>query len=74
MKFSRRDGCIRVYATDNVQVTKVLVTIFDEEGRTLEKGEAVPAANAWWEYTLSVPTEGNVTVEEFDLAGKATRQ
>src|SRR5262245_58016114 len=35
---SRGEGCIRVVASDNVQVTKVLVTISDAEGQTIEQG------------------------------------
>jgi len=56
-----------------VQVTKVVVAIFDEEGRMLEQGEAVPATDAWWEYTLSAPAAGNIILEAFDLAGHVTK-
>ena len=37
----RKDGRIRVEASDNVMVTKVQVIILDEEGKVAEKGEAV---------------------------------
>ena len=39
----RRDGRIRVEASDNVMVTRVQVTILDEEGKVVEKGKAVKA-------------------------------
>ncbi len=63
---TRQDGYIRVDATDNVQVTKVIVTILDEEGKPLEQGEAM-LSKGLWEY---IPvTEGSVKVEAWDLAG-----
>ena len=37
---SRRSGCIRIDASDNVHVAKVRVTISDEQGNVLEQGEA----------------------------------
>ena len=68
---SRGEGCIHVKASDNVQVTKVRVTILDEEGQTLEQGQATSPYGDFWEYATS--TEGNIIVEAFDLAGNCTK-
>jgi hypothetical protein len=71
----RQAGRIRVNATDNVQVAKVLITILDEQGQTLEQGEAASVTNdSWWEFeTASATNEGKVIVEAFDLAGNCTK-
>ena len=65
--------CIRVDATDNVLVTKVIVTISDENEQLLEQGEANLISDAWWEYRTSAPTGGSLIVEAFDLAGNVTK-
>ena len=70
----REDGCMRVNASDNVLVTKVIVTIADEQGQTLEQGEATLINNAVWEYTVSALAKANILIEAFDLAGNVTRQ
>ena len=67
------DGCIRVVASDNVQVTKVLITLSDAEGQTLEQGQARMIDDTRWEYATSAPSEASVTVEAFDLAGNCTK-
>ena len=67
----RQRDSIFVDATDNVLVTKVMVTISDEEGQILEQGEADLIDDAWWEYETDVI--GNVLVEVWDLAGNVTR-
>ena len=64
------DGRVRVSAYDDVMVTRVTVSILDENGQTLEQGEA--ELNAWWEY--QVATRGIVCVEAGDMAGNVTRQ
>ncbi len=70
---SRRSRYIRIDASDNVHVAKVRVTISDEEGNTLEQGEAARVfGNAWWEFETK--TKGNVLVEAWDLAGNVARQ
>lgn len=68
---AREAGCIRVKASDNVQVTKVLVTISDEEGNPVEQGQATSRYGDFWEYAAS--TQGKVLVEAFDLAGNCTK-
>ena len=39
----RREGCIRVQATDNIGVTRVRVSVLDEAGRLLVNGAATRA-------------------------------
>jgi hypothetical protein len=68
----RKKGHIRVQASDNVMVTRVQVTLLDEAGSVLEKGEAVRGKRNWWEYAPQ--TEGNtIIVEAWDLPGNVTR-
>ena len=69
---SRLAGCIRVHATDNVQVANVRITIVDGQGQTLEQGEAACASDGWWEFETATH-EGKVIVEAFDLAGNCTK-
>jgi hypothetical protein len=68
----RREGCIRVQATDNIGVTRVRVAVLDEAGKTLEIGDAIRAEGDWWEY---VPhAEGKrILAKAFDLPGNCTR-
>ena len=68
----RRNGLIRVEATDNVMVTKVVVTILDEDGNVIEKGKALKVDERWWEYAAGM--EGNVAAEAWDLAGNVVEQ
>jgi len=64
----RKDGLIRVEASDNVMVAKVRVTILDADGKTLEQGDAVQVAGSeWWEYVSS--KDGTIVAEAWDLAG-----
>lgn len=63
----RRDGLIRVEATDTVTVTKVVLTILDEQGNVIEKGDALKVDERWWEYVSSA--QGKVLAEAWDLAG-----
>ncbi|HSA99905.1 MAG TPA: hypothetical protein VLE49_04590 [Anaerolineales bacterium] len=67
-----QNGHILVNATDNVLVTRVLVTILDEEGEIREKGEGIRAEGDWWEYVSA--REGRVRVEAWDLAGNVARR
>ena len=71
-KVERDEAVIRIWASDDVKVTGVYVTIFDEDESVLEKGEAIQeAALEWWKY---VPQHaGRVVVEARDLAGNVTR-
>lgn len=68
----RREGCIRVQATDNIGVTQVCVLVLDQAGKTLENGDAIRAEGDWWEYT---PRTGGtrIAAKAFDLPGNCTR-
>jgi hypothetical protein len=66
-----QDGHVRVEATDNVLVTRVVITITDEQGNTLEQGEAALVSENAWEYRTATP--GNLLVAAFDLAGNVTK-
>ena len=76
-KIERLAGCIRVAASDNVMVVKVLVTVMDEEGKVVEKKEAVQmdlstrSGTNWWEVDLSM--DGKILAEAWDLAGNVGR-
>jgi hypothetical protein len=68
----RRDGRIRVQANDNVMVARVQVTVLDEKGKVMEKGNAVKVdapsiGSGWWEFVAD--PEGKVVAEAWDLAG-----
>ena len=74
----RQAGKIRVEASDNVMVTRVRVTIRNEEETILETGEAKPedpqnspSVAGWWEYTAHA--DGKITAEAWDLAGNVSR-
>lgn len=68
-----RDGKVWIDASDNVLVTRVRVTVLDEEGKTLEQGEAVQQGSntGWWEYVTQA--EGKLLAEAWDLAGNKTK-
>lgn len=70
----RRDGRVRVMASDDVMVTKVQVRILDGKGNPVEQGYAAQADPVndpeGWEY---IPrTEGTVEATAWDLAGNQT--
>src|SRR6266545_5892964 len=67
-----RENKILIQATDNVLVTKVRVTVLDEEGKVMEKGEAIRGEGDCWEFT---PTAEGKTIqaEAWDLPGHVTR-
>lgn len=69
----RMDGKVRVNATDNVLVAKVVVSILDEEGKVVEKGDARKIESSeWWEYVCN--TKGKVIAEAWDLAENRVRK
>ena len=68
----RKDGRIRVQASDNVMVTKVVVTVLDDEGKVVEKKEAWKVESDWWEVDLI--EDGKVVVEAWDLAGNVGKK
>ena len=68
----RKDGLIRVEASDNVMVARVVVTILDKDGNVTEKGEALKVDERWWEYASSA--DGKVAAEAWDLAENVVRE
>ena len=68
----RKDGRVRVQARDNVMVVKVVVTVMDEDGKVVEKRDAVKTDGEWWEVDLVA--EGKVVAEAWDLAGNVGRE
>lgn len=71
-RIERREGCIRVQATDNVGVVLVRVVVKDENGKTLESDDAIQAEGDWWEYAAQVDGK-RVLAKVFDLPGNCTR-
>ena len=63
---------IRVEATDNIQVTRVRVTILDEEDKVLEKGEAIRTKGNWWRFTPQTDG-GTIVAEAWDLPRNVTK-
>jgi hypothetical protein len=68
----RKDGRIRVNASDNVMVARVQVTVLDEARKVIEKGEAVKADGDWWEYVTNA--NGKVMAEAWDLARNEVKE
>lgn len=66
----RRNGRVRVHASDDMMVTKVEVRILDGEGRVLEQGLAEQVDPLGWEYAPGA--EGTVEASAWDLAGNVT--
>ncbi|HNN13060.1 MAG TPA: hypothetical protein PKL78_05840 [Anaerolineales bacterium] len=63
---------LRIYASDDVRVANVSITIFGEDEGVLEKGDAVQVGDSeWWEYAAQ--HAGRVLVEARDLAGNVAR-
>jgi hypothetical protein len=70
-QIERREGCIRVQASDNIGVTRVWVFVLDESGKSLDNGDATRADGDWWEYATQA--EGKrVLAKAFDLPGNCT--
>lgn len=68
----RKEGRILVEASDNVLVTKVHVTLLDDQGSVLEKGEAVRGEGDWWGFAFQM--EGaKILAEAWDMAGNVTK-
>ena len=65
-------GNIRVSAHDDVMVTRVTVSILDDEGNSMERGDAELQLGIWWVYDAA--NQGRIHVEAWDMAGNVTRQ
>jgi hypothetical protein len=71
-RIERREGRVLVEASDNIRVTRVQVSVLDEQGTALEKGEAIRGEGNWWEFASQ--SEGKTIVAEArDLAEHVTR-
>lgn len=66
----RRNGRIRVQASDDVQVARVEVRILDSDGNVLEQGQAEQTDPLHWEYATEAA--GAVEASAWDLAGNVT--
>jgi hypothetical protein len=66
-RLGRYGAAVRIWATDDTQVTGVQVFVMDENGNVLEQGEAVQGRGDWWEYIPSAA--GKIVVEARDLPG-----
>ena len=69
---TQQEGRILVDVSDDVRVTKVRVTVLDDESRVLETGEAVRDDDGWWEFASR--TQGKTVIAEArDLPGNVTK-
>lgn len=66
----RQHNRILAHITDNVLVAQVIVMILNDQGETLEQGQATPSHENEWEY--SPTANGKIVVEAKDLAGNTT--
>ena len=69
----RREGCIRVEATDNILVARVSVTVLNEENKVIETGDAVRQEGDWWEF-ISYTEGKTIKAQAWDLARNVTEQ
>jgi hypothetical protein len=65
---------VRVEASDNVLVARVVITVTDDHGQRIEQGEAARMDDTGWEYITSAPEGATILVEAFDLPGNVARQ
>jgi hypothetical protein len=74
-KVELRDGTVRIWASDDVLVAQVTVTILDEQRTVVQQGSAVQVKPDWWNFTPTPLIAGGckVVVEAQDLAGNGTR-
>ena len=69
---TRTGKLVRVHATDNVMVAKVVVSVIDEEGSVIERNEATKGEGDWWDAEMNA--EGRIVAEAWDLAGNMVRK
>lgn len=68
----RVDGVVYIHASDDVMVTSVSVTVFDNDESVFEKGDAVQEDDSErWKYVPQFT--GRILVEARDLAGNVGR-
>jgi hypothetical protein len=71
-RVERREGYIRVEATDNIMVSRVRVSILDEAGQLLETGEGTRGEGDCWEFTSEAQGK-TIIAEAWDLPGHVTK-
>jgi hypothetical protein len=71
-RIERREGRILVEATDNLMVAKVSVTIFDEEKKIIEMGDAIRQEGDWWVFASNTPGK-TIRAQAWDLANNVTK-
>lgn len=59
-------------ASDDVRVTKVRVTVLDDESRVRETGDAIRDEDSWWQFASRAPGK-TVIAEAWDLPGNVTK-
>jgi len=71
----RKDGMIRVEASDNVKVARVQVRVLDEAGHVLEEGDAqqLNPGSKTRTWTYPSDTQGKIEVCAWDLAGNTVK-
>jgi hypothetical protein len=69
----RKDGRILVHASDDVMVAAIKVTVFDEQGRPLEVGDAIQVEKDWREYTPRAEGPFHVSTSAWDIPGNRAR-
>jgi len=70
-RIKRRDGRILVEASDNILVSRVRVTVLDQDGGVLETGEAARGEGDWWEFA-SQAEGAKIIAEAWDLPKNVT--
>jgi hypothetical protein len=74
VRIERRKDQIRVEATDNIGVVRVRVTIRDDQGQVLERGEATRSRGNWWKFTpQTARRSGSILAEAWDLSENKAR-
>ena len=71
-RVERQEGRILVEASDNILVAKVVVTIFDEQNRVLEIGDAIRQEGDLWEFVTKVQGR-KIRAQAWDLADNHTK-
>lgn len=70
----KREGLVlKIWASDNVMVTRVHVTVLGDDGAVLEKGEAMQEENSAERWKFLAQQAGRAVIEVYDLAGNLTK-
>jgi len=71
-RIKRQKGQILVEASDNIMVARVRVTIRDEEGQVMERGEATRGRGNWWKFAPQMDGT-SILAEAWDLPEHVTK-